>query len=153
MSPRYRKTTNRKWHEREMRLVREFIERFFGDYPHALRVRLGQVPAKRRHPHLSPEEERLLGVFRRMVDGVVFMPDRVILIEGMILPRADPIGFLEHYAELFPETPELAEHRSKPIEKKIVCAIEDPAITAFARTEGIGVIVWCPSWVMRYLGL
>jgi len=97
------------------------------------------------------ETGRLLGVFRRWADAVVTMPDRIVLIEGKILPQLGVISQLKAYERMIPNTPEYREHATKPVEKVLVCAIEDPLITQLAREEGIRVVIFRPEWIEEYL--
>ena len=82
---------------------------------------------------------------------MVFLPDRLILIEGKILPQPGVISQLKLYEELIPKTPELFEHRGKPIEKVLVCAIEDRLISELARREGVRVQIFHPAWIDEYM--
>jgi len=141
----------RQWQPRELRLVSEFLAKYYGEYPYRTRVRLGSI-----HPELSPDqlsesERRMVGVFRRWADAIVFMPDRLVLIEAAIRPSPGDISQLELYKHLLPHTPELAEHAGKPIELLLVYAIEDPLIVSLARNRGIRVQYFKPDWVDDYL--
>lgn len=100
---------------------------------------------------MSDEEARLVGVFRRWADALVFLPDRIVLIEGKILPQPGVLSQLSLYEELIPKTPELQEHWPKPIEKVLVCAIEDPLISELARRGGVRVVIFHPRWINNYL--
>ena len=149
--PQSKRPDKRDWQPREQRLVSEFIARFYPDYESRTHVHLGSTPPRLKGKFTSEETARLVGVFRRWADAIVFMPDRLILIEGKILPVPGVISQLKLYEELIPKTPELSEHWEKPIEKLIVCAIEDPVITELARREGILVRVFRPSWIDSYM--
>jgi len=92
-----------------------------------------------------------MSVFNRWADAIVIMPDRIVLIEGKILPQLGVISQLNAYARLLPKTPYLAEHKDKPIEKVLVCAIHDPMVAQLAREEGIRVVIYRPLWITAYL--
>ena len=109
------------------------------------------MPTRLKGRWSSESDERLVGVFRRWADALVILPDRLLLIEGKILPQPGVISQLKLYAELIPKTPELAEHKHKPIEMVLVCAIEDPLISELARREGITVRIFHPAWVDEYM--
>lgn len=141
----------RKWQPREMRLVSEFLAEHYPEYPTQTRVRVGSVHPDLKPGELSDVEQRMVGVFRRWADAIVFMPDRLILIEAAIRPSPGDISQLELYEYLLPNTPELAEHKEKPIEKVLLWAIEDPPIAAMARGRGIRVVYYHPAWVDDYL--
>ncbi len=94
-----------------------------------------------------------MGVFRRWADAVVILPDRIVLIEAKILPKPGVGEQLDLYERLIPETPELRQHAHKPIEKVLVCAIEDRLVTQLLRERGIRVVVYKPAWIDEYLDL
>lgn len=141
----------RQWQPREMRLVSEFLAKHYGKYPTRTRVRVGSVHPKLRPGELSDAEQKMVGVFRRWADAVVFMPDRLVLIEAAIRPSPGDISQLELYEHLLPKTPELAEHKDKPIEKLLLYALEDPVIVSMARERGIRVVYFHPPWIDEYL--
>lgn len=149
--PKSKKPDKRDWQPREQRLVSEFVARFYPDHESRTHVHLGSTPPRLKGRYATDEEARLLGVFRRWADALVFLPDRIILIEGKILPQPGVISQLKLYEELIPKTPELAEHKSKPIEKVLVCAIEDRLISELARREGVTVRIFHPAWIDKYM--
>jgi len=149
--PKSESPKKRDWQPREQRLVAEFIAQFYPDYDSRTHVHLGSTPPRLLGRYSTNEDARLTGVFRRWADGLVFMPDRLVLIEGKILPQPGVISQLKLYAELLPKTPELAEHKDKPIEQVIVCAIEDKLISELARREGIRVQIFRPAWIDEYM--
>ena len=114
-------------------------------------MRVGAVPSKLHPEQLEPGEVRALGVWRRWADAIVFMPDRLILIEAAIRPSPGDISQLELYEHLLPQTPELAEHKNKRIEKVLLFALEDPVIVSMARERGIKVVYFHPHWIDDYL--
>jgi len=144
-------TEKRQWQAREMRMVSEFLAKEYADYPTKTRVRVGSVHTDLKPGDLSEAELRMVGVFRRWADAVVFMPDRLVLIEAAIRPSPGDISQLELYEHLLPITPELEEHKGKPIEKLLVYAIEDPVIVSMARDRGIKVVYFKPAWIDEYL--
>jgi len=151
MTPKYKRPNKRNWAPREQRLVSEFVARYYKEYESRTHVHLGATHPRLRGRFAKPEDDRLVGVFRRWADAIVIMPDRIVLIEGKILPQPGVISQLALYEMLLPKTPELAEHKDKPVEKLLICAIEDPLITELARTEGIRVVIFIPRWIKAYL--
>jgi len=145
------KPARKKWEPRETRLCSEFLERFYPGYEHRVHVHVGSTPFRKEGKFYSDATARLLGEFRRWADAVVVMPDRLVLVEVKIIPQPGVISQIKHYKRLLPKTPELAEHKEKPIDMRLVFAIDDPVITEDARTEGILVTIFCPQWIMDYL--
>lgn len=132
-------------------MVSEYLAKYYSEYPTKTRIRVGSI-----HPDLEPDqlsdaERRAVGVWRRWADAIVFMPDRLILIEAAIRPSPGDISQLELYEHLLPQTPELAEHKEKPIEKVLLFALEDPVVVDMARSRGIKVTYFHPSWIDDYL--
>lgn len=148
------KNRNRKkrdWQPREQRLVAEYIARFYRDHESQTHVHLGSVQPRLKGKFQTEADARMLGLFRRWADALVLLPDRIVLIEGKILPQPGVLSQLELYARLIPKTPELAEHKHKPIEKVLLCAIEDPQVTAMAREQDVRVVTFKPAWLNSYL--
>lgn len=145
------KGKKRDWQPRETRLVSEYIAKFWPDHSYGTHVQLGTLQPRLKGRWSTEQTQRLLGVFRRWCDGLVFLPDRILLIEGKILPQPGVISQLELYERLIPKTPELAEYKYKPIEKVLVCGIDDPQVTEMARERGIKVVVFQPPWLDAYL--
>ena len=151
--PKHRKRNKRNWEPRELRLCSEALVRYYGEYPSQTHVHVGSLPKRMKGRFLDEAGERMLGEFRRWCDAIVIMPDRLVLIEAKIKPQPGVISQLLLYARLLPKTPELAEHKHKPIEMGLVCAIEDPLVTHLAREMGILVVNYSPVWIKEYLNL
>ena len=149
--PKSKRPDKRDWQPREQRLVSEFIARFYPDYPSRTHVHLGSIPPRLRGMFITDEDARLLGVHRRWADALVFLPDRIILIEGKILPQPGVVSQLLLYGELIPKTRDLGEDRQKPIEMVLVCALPDPVVSELARRQGIRVVIFRPEWIEEYL--
>ena len=149
--PKRKKRGRRNWEPREQRLVSEYVAWRYGEYESRTHVHLGSIPARFKGKFAKDETAGPLTPLLRWADALVFMPDKVVLIEGKILPQPGVISQLLLYEELIPKTPELGEHRTKPIEKQLVCAIEDPMISELARRSGILVVIFRKPWIDEYL--
>jgi len=130
----------------ELEMVGEWVSQTFPDARYSTNVRVG-----RRQPRLPDgtydrEEAKMLGLWRRRIDALVFLPDRLLLVEAIL--RADPgkVTILKLYQRLVPQTPELAEYHHLPIQKVLLYAIEDPTLNVIAREEGILPIRFVPSF-------
>ena len=141
----------RKWEAREMRLVSEWIAREYPDRPYRTNVRLGSLHPRLKGKFLSESELRMAGVFRRWADALVFLDDRIILIEGAIRPQPGDISVLRLYKRLIPNTPDLAEYSNLPVEMVLLCSIPDPVLVELAREDGIRVVVYRPKWIEEYM--
>lgn len=147
----YKSENRREWQPREQRLVAEYLAKFYPKYEVRTRVHIGYVQPRLMGKFVSEATERLVGVFRNWVDAVIIMPDKLVMIEAKILPRPGVVGQILFYEGQLPFTPEFAEHKHKPIESVLLCAIEDPRLTKFAREHGIRVVVYRPKWIDAYL--
>jgi len=132
-------------------MVSEFLAKHYSQYPTKTRVRLGSISPALKPELLSGGELRALGVWRRWADAIVFLPDRLILIEAAIRPNPGDISQLELYEHLLPKTPEFAEYKGRKVEKMLLYALEDPVIVHIAREKGIKVVYFHPSWIDDYL--
>lgn len=116
-----------------------------------MRVRLGPPKPAAPTTLLTDAEKRMVGIWRRWADAIVYRTHELIIIEAAI--RADPgdISQLGLYAYLVPLTPELKPHWNKKIIKMLVYAIEDPATIKIARENQIRCVEYKPSWLEAYL--
>lgn len=142
----------RRTHEaREVRLVSEFMA---SQYPTA-RVfnlqRVGAIQTPLDASKLTEAELRVIGNKRRQADGIVVQSNKLILIEGYILPDPGKISQLLLYSRLVPQTPELSTFSKFPVEMLLVGPIEDPPLTKLAAELGIKFTLYRPSWVVEHL--
>jgi hypothetical protein len=134
-----------------MRMVSEYIAKYFPGSTTYTRVRLGAT-----HPSLLPEsfsdeERRMLTVWKRWADAVVITRTRIILIEGAILPNPGDVSQLLLYKALLRFTPEFQAYMDRDIEMQLVICVEDPLLTRIARDAGIKVITFAPDWISDYI--
>jgi len=140
-----------KWQPREMRLVSEYIARYYPNSISLTRVRLGPTHPQLLSEDLAEEEKRMLTVWRRWADAIIVTRTRLILLEAAILPDPGDVSKLILYEYLARYTPELQQYLDRDIEKVLLVAIEDPVLTTIARAAGIEVVLFCPSWVKEYI--
>jgi len=138
----------REW---ERRLLAEFLRKEYPTTPYATNVRLGSIPPEFISRTLTPAQARQFSRFKRYCDGVIFLPDKSIIVEAKM--RADPgiVTMLELYKKLFQETPDLKERWDLPIEMMLVYSIEDPVTVQLAREHNVRAIQYVPSWLWEYL--
>jgi hypothetical protein len=141
----------RKWEPREMRLVSEYIVKYYPDDPHWTRVRLGATHPDLLPEKLSDEEKRMLTVWKRWADAIVVTKKKLILIEGAILPDPGDVSKLLLYEYLLRVTPEFTDYMDRDIEKQLVISVEDPVLSKIARATGIKVITFAPDWISDYI--
>jgi len=134
-----------------MQLLHEWLAKNFPNNIVMTRVRLGAPLGELLSEDLTPAERRMFGVWRRWADAIVILQDKILLIEAAIRPNPGKIAQLELYEMLIPQTPELLPWKDLPIEKILLYAIEDPAVTYLARQKGIRAIYYRPPWIDAYL--
>jgi len=130
----------------EIMMVSEWVSRTFPDVRFSTNFRLGPIQPRAPDGTYSADELTIIGVWRRRVDTLVYLSDRLLLVEGVM--RADPgkIAVLKLYEKLIPQTPELAEFSHLPIQKVLLYCIEDPVLNVLAAEEGILAIQYIPSF-------
>lgn len=140
-----------KWQPREMRLVSEYIARYYPNSITMTRVRLGPTHPELLGEGLSQEEINMLKAWRRWADAIVITRAKLYLIEGAILPDPGDVSKLILYEYLLRYTPELQQYLDRDIVKVLLLAIQDPVLERIARPAGIQVVYYCPDWVREYI--
>lgn len=136
---------------REMRLVSEYIAKYYPKCRTFTRVKLGTIHPDLLLPGIVEKEKRLLRAWQRWADAIVITKTRLILIEGAILPSVGDISVLKLYAWLLRRTPEFIQHKDLTLVLELVFAVEDPLVTTMAREEGITCRKYSPGWIKPYL--
>ena len=134
-------------------MVAEFLAMMYPQDWFETRVRLGAPKPAAPVSALTEAEKRMVGVWRRWADALVYRKDELILVEAAIRPDPGDISRLALYEMLIPLTPELKAHWDKPITKILVYALEDPATVTLARRSGIRCIHYAPPWLKAYLDI
>ena len=141
----------RSWNPVETRLLAEWLETAYPGKRNVTRARVGAIPAEISAQNLSYSELRLLGVWRRWVDAIVWDRDAIVLVEASIFPQPGAISLLELYMRLFPMTPEFRVDAGKPLKGVLVYAVADPMIARMAGERGLSVSIYTPAWVRDYV--
>lgn len=134
-----------------MRMISEWLAQEYPQADYKTQIRLGRIQPRLAGQFISDEEVRMLGSFRRFADAMVFLPDRLVLIEAAIRPDPGDISKLELYLELIPNTPELAEFAHLPVEVVLLYAMPDDVLLYLARKKGFRLAYFRPAWVEEYL--
>mgnify|MGYP001587659990 FL=1 len=135
----------------EMQMVTEYVMRAYPGATVFFRLRLGTL-APLTQEILTPEEARAATTpFASWADAVVATDRELIIIEGKMRSHVVAIAQLQLYAGKARETPDLRPYARLPIALEMVVSIEDPAITAMARQQGIRVAVYRPAWLPEWI--
>jgi len=143
----------RKRREWEAEFVSEYADAAFKGQTVIFHCRLGTWPGPLTSPDLTEEERRMLRVRMRWADAVVIMPERILVVEGKL--RASEflkgLGELLVYTHLIRVTPEFEKFRGFPVVGRLLLPIPDPVVEAVARSQGLQVQVFRPTFWEEFL--
>lgn len=134
----------------ESMMITEWLARTFPDVRWQSNVRLGPIIPRNKLGRFTEDELGMLGVGRRRIDAVVFLPDRLLLVEAVLVSQPGKISVLKLYKMLVPQTPELVEYNTLPVQMVLLHAIEDPNLMILARQEGILPVHFVPSFFDKW---
>ena len=137
----------------ETKYVAEYLRTFYPEAIHISPVRLGSPPEPMGEGDYTEEERRMLMVYQRQADAVAILDNRLILIEGKLLPARYPEGLakLEIYRDLIPHTLSLQPYLDRRIEVELVTPIEDPTIAKLCHQKGFRNPIYRPIWFEEYI--
>ena len=130
----------------EIMMIGEWVAQTFPDVEWQTNVRLGSLTPRNDMGRFTIPELRMLGVFRRRVDAVVYLPDRLLLVEAVMRSQPGKISTLNLYEMLVPQTPELRPYGHLPVQKVLLYCIEDPVLNILAQKDDILPIQFVPSF-------
>jgi hypothetical protein len=107
--------------------------------------------SKRLGPVADPAEARMFSVLQRYADAVVIEPERVLIIEAKTIPDAGAIGQLEHYDDLFYQTPDMSAYWNMPSQLQLLSGWEDVTIQKLCQDKNIDFILYQPQWLKEYV--
>lgn len=133
------------WTPWELNMIGEWLRKTFGDVRYKTQFRLGKIQPRLPDGTYGRDEMGMLGRWRRYADAVVFLPDRLLVIEAVMKSDPGKISTLQLYGMLVPQTPELADYSHLPVKLVLIFAIEDPWVTEQCRRNGILPVHFVPS--------
>jgi hypothetical protein len=95
--------------------------------------------------------EAALRVSNWYADGVLELPQEVLIIEAKVKPIPGAVGQVKFYLRQGLRTPELQRIISKPFVPMVLFAEDDADVSNFARQEGCRVEIYTPRWIADYL--
>jgi hypothetical protein len=129
----------RSWEPRETRLLGEWSLRNYPGQRVVYRARLGPLSDNPIYKSVS-----------RYADALIFTDSGVIIVEAKLDSDLGAVAQLEHYAQLFRQTPDYIDYWTKPIKLILLVARQREDVTQFAAAKGIAVILFFPDWVQDY---
>ena len=92
-----------------------------------------------------------MSVFNWYADGVVVLDDQVLCIEAKLRATPSAVSQVEFYLQQMMRTPELQKYMNRPFVPVVLWAIDDPAVSAYARGRGVRVAVYTPVWIEDWM--
>jgi len=114
-------------------------------------VRLGAVSPELVERTVTDSERRALKLWTFQADAVVFLPDKIVIVEALVRPEWWKIEQLIEYERAFRSTPEYAKFADLPIEKVLLTTVDSPYHRAMAEERGIRVVLYQPAWLETYM--
>jgi hypothetical protein len=114
-------------------------------------VRLGPTEAKLQGVTVSPALERALRVENWYADGLIPLPDQVLIIEAKVKATPGAVGQVKFYLRQAFATPDLQPYMHLQFVPVVLFAEDDGAVSQFARNEGCRVEIYTPQWIADYL--
>lgn len=133
--------------EIEPRWVAEYVSETYGQYPASFRVPLGGIPPELIDVYGERKATRVYRPSRPEADAIIYLPDRLILLEGKIFKVTNGLGALRMYRDLIPDTPELADYHSLPIRAELLCVQPLPWVLQAAEKADIHIVKYAPEWI------
>jgi hypothetical protein len=85
-------------------------------------------------------------------DAIVFLPEKIVIVEAMVRHEPGAGEDLLKYKHLFPQTTGMEKYKGLPIELVILTPLELGWYENFYNSLGIKVVHYSPAWIWEYLG-
>ena len=132
-------------------LLREWAGARYPGVPLLEQFRLGPTSSELNGRTVSPAMQRMLSVYNWYADGVMVLDDQVLCIEAKVRATPAAVSQVEFYLHQMIRTEALQKYMNRPFVPVVLWAIDDPAVSNYARNRGVRVEVFTPSWVEEYM--
>ena len=92
---------------------------------------------------------------RQYADVIIMLEDKFLIVEGKMNPKPNIVSQLQHYIDIFPQTPEFLGHKDKKIEGIVVAAMDVQDVRDMCARYGLGYELFRPSnfeaWYAKYI--
>ena len=132
-------------------LLREWAGLRYPGVPLLEQMRLGPTSSELAGRTVSPAMQRMLSVYNWYADGVIVLDDQVLCIEAKVRATPAAVSQVEFYLHQMIRTPAMQQYMNRPFVPVVLWAIDDPQVSAFARSRGARVEVYTPSWIEEYM--
>ena len=140
----------RPWEPREQRMTIDYILEKYPGIHAETRVGLGalpELPKRLKDRGISP---RIMRGYQHWADGLIYLPDKTILIEAEILASRDGLGSLILYKQEYYKTARLRPRFSLPLVLREVYAYPDPPVIEAFRALGFETEQYRPEYIRKY---
>jgi hypothetical protein len=132
-------------------LLREWAAARYPGIPLREQLRLGPTTSELNGRTVSPAMQRAMSVFNWFSDGILVLDDQVLVIEAKLRATPAAVSQVEFYLQQMIRTPELQQFMNRPFVPLVLWAIDDPAVSAYARSRGVRVEVYTPAWIEDWM--
>ena len=139
------------YQQRERFYIVDFCRTKYPNNEVKFNVRLGGIPEKLQNINIGDISPNIFKVWNRYADAIVFLPNKLILLEAKLRADIGVVSQIEYYQTLISSTPELQAYAGLPVELHIVCALPDPQLVAYAQSRGIIIDVYQPPYAQEYI--
>ena len=139
----------RKTRQIETRMIAEYLKERYANFPHVSKQVLGAVSDELQ---AQMGYQKALGFTRPSryeVDGMVILPNYLLLIEAKVFQIIPGLAKLPLYKSLVPVTPELKQYLPREVLMELVVGWTNANLETMARSAGVTVQVYCPDWLKQ----
>jgi len=131
----------------ETRMLSEYLLAEYPQYPHRQSVPLGVIDAGLQAQVGYKAAVGYSRPYRPEVDGVVFLPGALVLVEAKVWNVINGLAKLPLYNSLIPATPELKEYNHLPVIMELVVGGSNKNLEIMAAERGVRIRVYSPPWL------
>jgi hypothetical protein len=139
------------WKPKERRYIVEWAESKYPGFKKRFNVPIGPVPQSIIEELGFERGVRMYRRWRPYCDCLVYLPDKLILAEAEIINPKNAIGDLLYYRAILPDTPDIPEIKTMPVEYTLVIPAELKWVEEICQKEGIKIDIFTPDWIKEYL--
>ena len=146
----YVRRTRKKWEPIEHRMASEYAAKYFPGEKYILRCRLGPTPEEWIKKY-GEAAHRWFKILKSWADLVVLTKDTNYLFEFKVYAKRMHIYQLLDYADLFFDTPELADRKFYPLKSYLVAAVARPDVPEICHRKKVYFRIYRPKWILPVL--
>ena len=143
----------RVWHEREVRLLHEYLAKRFPKNDVILNTRVGDIPEEIKVRYAGdPMTQETYRAGLPRADAIVFDGDVVWIIEAKLEAELAGAAQLTMYRSRLPSTPKLVDRvAGKQIKTLLVVGRESRNLEDLCRELGHEIVIFQPPWAAIYM--